>query len=59
MRKTLHCQGHYNHFGSMRALVELTGARTTMGEQDIEIVTERPELSGRLGTVSPPSILAT
>jgi len=41
----LHCHGHYDHFGGTRALVELTGAKTALGEGDIEILKERPELS--------------
>jgi len=41
----LHCHGHYDHFGGTRATVELTGARTAMGEDDAFILTERPELS--------------
>lgn len=45
IRYILHCHGHYDHFGSTRALVELTGARAALGEQDIEIITHKPELS--------------
>lgn len=41
----VHCHGHYDHFGGTRAIVELTGARTALGERDIEILTDRPELS--------------
>ncbi len=41
----LHCHGHYDHFGGTRALVELTGAKTALGEEDIEILGEKPELS--------------
>jgi metallo-beta-lactamase class B len=41
----VHCHGHYDHFGGTRALVELTGARTALGEADIEILTSRPDLS--------------
>lgn len=41
----LHCHGHYDHCGGTRALVELTGAETAMGEADIEILEKRPELS--------------
>jgi len=41
----LHCHGHYDHFGGTRAIVELTGAKTALGEDDIEILKERPELS--------------
>jgi len=45
IRYILHCHGHYDHFGGTRALVELTGAETFLGEGDVEILTERPELS--------------
>ena len=41
----LHCHGHYDHFGGTRAITELTGARTAMGEDDAFILTKRPELS--------------
>lgn len=41
----VHCHGHYDHFGGTRAIVELTGARTVMGRADLEILTQRPELS--------------
>jgi metallo-beta-lactamase class B len=41
----LHCHGHYDHFGGTRALVELTGARTALGREDVAILTHRPELS--------------
>jgi len=45
IRYVLHCHGHYDHFGGTRAIVELTGAETFLGEGDVEILTERPELS--------------
>ena len=45
IRYILHCHGHYDHFGGTRALVELTGAKTALGEEDIEILKEKPELS--------------
>jgi len=45
IRLILHCHGHYDHFGGTRALVELTGAKTALGEEDIEILKERPDLS--------------
>jgi len=45
IRYILHCHGHYDHFGGTRAIVELTGAKTALGEEDIEILQERPELS--------------
>jgi metallo-beta-lactamase class B len=41
----VHCHGHYDHFGGTRAIVELTGARTALGREDVEILTRRPELS--------------
>jgi len=41
----LHCHGHYDHFGGTRAIVELTGAKTFLGEADVEILESRPELS--------------
>ncbi len=41
----LHTHAHYDHIGGTRALVELTGARTMMGSEDVEIVRERPELT--------------
>jgi metallo-beta-lactamase class B len=45
IRTIVHCHGHYDHFGGTRAIVELTGARTALGRQDIDILTDRPELS--------------
>ncbi len=45
IRYILHCHGHYDHFGGTKALVELTGAKTALGKEDIIILTERPELS--------------
>ena len=45
IRWILHCHAHYDHFGGTRALVELTGARTAIGQEDVEIVTDKPELS--------------
>lgn len=41
----LNCHGHYDHLGGTRAIVDLTGAETFLGEGDIEILTRRPELS--------------
>ena len=41
----LHTHGHYDHFGGTRAIVELTGARTYLGAEDIEILGDKPELS--------------
>ena len=45
IRYILHCHGHYDHFGGTRAIVELTGAKTALGADDIEILKSRPELS--------------
>jgi metallo-beta-lactamase class B len=45
IRYILHCHGHYDHFGGTRAIVELTGAKTGLGKEDIEILRDRPELS--------------
>ena len=41
----VHCHGHYDHFGGTRAIVELTGAKTALGKDDVFILTTRPELS--------------
>ncbi len=41
----LHTHGHYDHFGGTRAIVELTGAKTAMGEDDAFILNERTDLS--------------
>ena len=41
----VHCHGHYDHFGGTRAIVELTGAKTCLGEADLEILDDRLELS--------------
>lgn len=41
----VHSHGHYDHIGGTRAIVELTGAATAMGQEDAFILTERPELS--------------
>ncbi len=45
IRYILHCHAHYDHMGGTRQIVELTGAKTALGKQDIEILQERPELS--------------
>ena len=45
IRTIVHCHGHYDHFGGTKALVELTGARTAMGEDDAFILADQPELS--------------
>ena len=41
----LHTHGHYDHCGGTRAIVELTGTKTAMGEDDAFILNERTELS--------------
>ena len=41
----LHTHGHYDHFGGTKAVVELTGAKTAIGEADIAVLTDKPELS--------------
>jgi metallo-beta-lactamase class B len=41
----VHSHAHYDHCGGTRAIVELTGARTALGEADVDVVQTRPELS--------------
>jgi len=41
----LHSHAHYDHMGGTRAIVELTGAKTYLGTQDVEFVERRPELT--------------
>jgi len=41
----VHCHAHYDHCGGTRAIVELTGAKTLLGEADVELLEQRPELS--------------
>jgi len=38
IRHILHIHAHYDHCGGTRAIVELTGAETYLGEPDVEIV---------------------
>lgn len=45
IRWIVHSHAHYDHFGGTRALVEFTGARTAIGQEDVEIVADKPELS--------------
>lgn len=45
IRLIIHSHAHYDHFGGTRAIVELTGAKTAMGEPDIPVTKERRELS--------------
>jgi len=45
IRYILHSHAHYDHFGGTRAIVELTGAETFLGADDVEVLTQRPELS--------------
>ena len=41
----VHSHGHYDHFGGTKALVELTGAKTFLGEEDIKILNEAQAMS--------------
>ncbi len=41
----VHSHGHYDHFGGTKALVELTGAKTFLGEEDIKILNECQAMS--------------
>lgn len=45
IRYVLHCHAHYDHLGGTRAIAELTGAKTALGKEDIEVLQKRPELS--------------
>ena len=45
MAYIVHCHGHYDHFGGTKAIVEVAGAQTFLGEADREILESRPELS--------------
>jgi metallo-beta-lactamase class B len=45
IRYVLHSHGHYDHFGGTKAIVELTGAATALGKDDVTILVDRPELS--------------
>ena len=45
VRLILHTHAHYDHFGGTRAVVELTGAKTALGRDDLPVLTDRPELS--------------
>ena len=45
IRYILHSHGHIDHFGGTRALVELTGARTFIGEADAPIADGTLDLS--------------
>ena len=45
IRAILLVHAHYDHLGGTRAVVELTGAETYLGEADIEILERRPELT--------------
>ena len=45
IRYILHCHAHYDHCGGTRAIIELTGAKTAMGKDDIEILENKPELT--------------
>lgn len=41
----LHSHGHYDHIGGTRALVELTGAKTIIGKQDVPFVNGTVDLT--------------
>jgi len=41
----LHSHGHYDHIGGTRALVELTGAKTIIGREDVDYVTGKVDLT--------------
>ncbi|HUT75785.1 MAG TPA: MBL fold metallo-hydrolase [Armatimonadota bacterium] len=41
----LHLHAHYDHCGGTPALAELTGARTALGQADVTIIRDHPELT--------------
>ena len=41
----VHSHGHYDHFGGTRALVELIGAETFLGKDDIHILSSKKDLT--------------
>ena len=45
LRYILHSHGHIDHIGGTRALVELTGAKTILGRQDLDYVTGKRDLT--------------
>ena len=45
LKYILHTHGHIDHFGATRALVELTGAKTAIGELDKKYATGELDLS--------------
>ena len=45
IRYILVCHAHYDHCGGTRAIAELTGAKTALGKDDIEILEDKPELT--------------
>ena len=45
IRWILHSHGHYDHIGMTRALVEMTGARTYIGEPDRDYVNGKVDLT--------------
>ena len=45
IRWILHSHGHYDHIGSTRALVELTGARTYISRADAPLAAGEPDLT--------------
>ena len=40
-----HTHGHYDHFGATALITALSGAKTYLGEADVKMFRERPELS--------------
>ena len=44
----VHSHAHHDHMGGTRAMVELTGAKTFLGTDDVEIVREKHELTWAL-----------
>lgn len=45
IRIIIHTHGHFDHFGATALLKELSGAKTYLGEGDVRMFKERPELA--------------
>lgn len=45
IKMIVHTHGHYDHLGGTRALVELTGARTYLGKEDVTYADGRENLT--------------
>lgn len=45
IRMIFHTHGHFDHFGSTRFLVQLSGAKTYMGKRDAAMLREHPEFA--------------